>query len=76
VLPRDMSLVGFDDVQWMEMVSPAITVVEQPAVELGRRAASLLLRRIAEPGSAATVELLQPSLLVRGSTGAPRNANF
>jgi LacI family transcriptional regulator len=71
-----MSLVGFDDVQWMEMVSPPITVVEQPAVELGRRAASLLLRRIAEPDSAATVELLQPSLLVRGSTGAPREAIF
>jgi LacI family transcriptional regulator len=76
VLPADMSLVGFDDVQWMEMVSPPITVVEQPAVELGRRAASLLLRRIAEPDSAATVELLQPSLLVRGSTGAPREAIF
>jgi LacI family transcriptional regulator len=71
-VPRDMSLVGFDDVQWMEMVSPAITVVEQPAVELGRRAAALLLRRIAEPDSAATVELLQPSLLIRGSTGEPR----
>jgi LacI family transcriptional regulator len=73
-LPRDMSLVGFDDVQWMEMVSPPITVVEQPTIELGRRGASLLLRRIAEPESAATVELLQPTLLVRGSTGPPRGA--
>jgi len=70
-LPGGVSLVGFDDVQWMEMVSPAITVVDQPTFELGRRAAALLLRRLEEPGSAPTVELLQPSLLVRGSTAPP-----
>jgi LacI family transcriptional regulator len=72
VLPDDVSLVGFDDVQWMEMVSPAITVVDQPTFELGRRAAALLLRRLEEPVSAPTAELLQPSLLVRGSTAPPR----
>jgi LacI family transcriptional regulator len=70
-LPDDISLVGFDDVQWTEMVSPAITVVAQPTIDLGRRAAALLLRRIADPGSAATVELLQPRLVVRGSSGPP-----
>jgi LacI family transcriptional regulator len=70
-LPTDISLVGFDDVQWMEMVSPAITVVAQPTIELGRRAASLLLRRMAEPESPTTAELLQPRLVVRGSTAAP-----
>jgi LacI family transcriptional regulator len=72
-LPDDVSLVGFDDVQWMEMVSPAITVVDQPTFELGRRAAALLLRRLEEPVSAPTAELLQPSLLVRGSTAPPRS---
>ena len=71
-LPDDVSLVGFDDVQWMEMVSPAITVVDQPTLELGRRAAALLLRRLEEPVSAPTAELLQPSLLVRASTAPPR----
>lgn len=71
-LPDDVSLVGFDDVQWMEMVSPAITVVDQPTLELGRRAAALLLRRLEEPISAPTAELLQPSLLVRASTAPPR----
>jgi LacI family transcriptional regulator len=70
-LPGDISLVGFDDVQWMEMVNPSITVVAQPTVELGRRAASLLLRRMAEPSSPVTAELLQPRLVVRGSTASP-----
>jgi LacI family transcriptional regulator len=70
-LPGDVSLVGFDDIPWTEMVSPGITVVAQPTVELGRRAAELLLRRIAQPDSPPTVELLHPQLVVRGSTAPP-----
>ncbi len=70
-LPRDMSLVAFDDVPWMEMVSPGITAVAQPTAELGRRAATLLLRRAADPVSAPVVECLAPTLVVRGSTAKP-----
>jgi LacI family transcriptional regulator len=68
-LPHDLSLVVFDDVPWMEMVTPPITAVAQPAVELGRRAAELLLRRIEEPATPPVVERLEPRLVVRGSTG-------
>jgi LacI family transcriptional regulator len=68
-LPGDVSLVGFDDVQWTDMVSPGITTVAQPTIELGRRAAALLIRRIREPRAAAALELLHPHLVVRGSTG-------
>jgi DNA-binding LacI/PurR family transcriptional regulator len=67
-LPGDISLVAFDDVPWMSMVTPAITAVAQPTLELGRRAARLLLRRLDEPGRGHTLEVLQPSLIVRGST--------
>jgi LacI family transcriptional regulator len=75
VLPTDISLVGFDDVQWTDMVNPGITVVAQPTIELGRRAAGLLLRRIHEPASAVAVEVLEPWLVVRGSTAAPPAPN-
>jgi LacI family transcriptional regulator len=68
-LPDDVSLVGFDDVPWMGMVSPPITVVAQPTAELGRRAAQLLLRRLADPTCEPAVEQLEPTLVVRGSTG-------
>jgi LacI family transcriptional regulator len=71
-IPEDISLVGFDDVPWMEMVDPPITVVEQPTLELGRCAAKLLIRRLAGPTLEAAVECLQPRLLVRGSTGPAR----
>jgi LacI family transcriptional regulator len=70
-LPEDVSLVGFDDVPWMEMVSPAITVVAQPTEELGRRAARLLLSRIDNSARPPAVEWLEPRLVVRGSTGPP-----
>jgi LacI family transcriptional regulator len=70
-LPGDISLVGFDDVQWTEMVSPGITVVAQPTIDLGRRAGALLLRRMIDPQAPSTVELLQPKLVIRGSTGPP-----
>jgi LacI family transcriptional regulator len=71
-LPDDLSLVGFDDVPWMGMVDPAITVVEQPTLELGRRAALLLLRRLNGPTLEPALEILQPRLVVRGSTGPAR----
>jgi LacI family transcriptional regulator len=70
-LPDDISLVGFDDVPWMEMVDPGITAVAQPAVEMGRRAARLVLRRVADPDCEPVVEVLEPSLVVRGSTAPP-----
>jgi LacI family transcriptional regulator len=72
-IPADVSLVGFDDVPWMEMVEPAITVVEQPTLELGRRAALLLLRRLDGPTLEPALEILQPRLVVRGSTGPARS---
>lgn len=71
-IPRDISLVAFDDVPWMEMVRPPLTAVRQPAFEMGRRAALLLLRRLDDPTCGRTVEVLQPELVVRGSTGGPQ----
>jgi LacI family transcriptional regulator len=71
-IPRDISLVAFDDVPWMGMVQPAITAVAQPTFEMGRRAALLLLRRLDDPTCGRTVEVLEPRLVIRGSTGRTR----
>jgi LacI family transcriptional regulator len=67
-LPEDISLVAFDDVPWMGMVEPGITAVAQPAFEMGRRAALRLLERLDEPGGERAVDVLEPELVVRGST--------
>jgi LacI family transcriptional regulator len=46
-LPHDLALVGFDDFDLADVTSPPLTVVRQPALEMGRVAASLLFERIA-----------------------------
>jgi LacI family transcriptional regulator len=69
-LPRDLSLVGFDDVPWMAMVEPGLTVVAQPTLEMGVTAARLLLRRIEDPACEPRVACLRPTLVVRASSGA------
>jgi LacI family transcriptional regulator len=46
-IPGQVSLVTFDDADWTGVVSPGISVVAQPAQELGRCAAEVLLERIA-----------------------------
>jgi LacI family transcriptional regulator len=71
ILARDISLVAFDDLPWMSMVTPAITVVSQPTVEMGRRAARLLLHRTTNPDTQPRLEQLQPTLLIRHSTARP-----
>jgi len=46
-IPTDLALVGFDDFDLAELTSSPLTVVRQPAQEMGRVAASLLFERIA-----------------------------
>ncbi|MEJ5943966.1 LacI family DNA-binding transcriptional regulator [Pseudokineococcus basanitobsidens] len=69
----DVGLVAFDDAPWSTLVEPAVTVVAQPAYELGTRAAQLLLERVrgeATDVPARTV-VLDARLLVRGSSRRP-----
>ena len=43
-VPEDVSIVGFDDVEYATIVTPALTTVRQPLAEMGRTAVSLLIR--------------------------------
>ncbi|MEM1115243.1 MAG: LacI family DNA-binding transcriptional regulator [Bacteroidota bacterium] len=73
-IPGDLALVTFDDPPWTRLVTPPLTAVRQPTFEIGRRAADLLLARIAEPDRPAETVTLQTELIVRGSCGAPVRA--
>jgi len=44
--PEEFSVVGFDDCDWSEHVQPSLTVIKQPALEMGAAAAKMLLARI------------------------------
>ncbi len=68
-VPRDLSIVGFDDIPEAAYFTPPLTTVRQDFAELGRRCLHMLLARIeGEAGMARVV--VAPELVVRGSTSA------
>jgi DNA-binding LacI/PurR family transcriptional regulator len=71
-VPEDVSIVALCPDHLAEQTAPRLTSVTIPAAELGTRAVDLLMRRT-DGGAAGEVQLIPPSLVVRGSTG-PRRA--
>ncbi len=69
--PDDVSLIGFDDAEWAEVVSPSLSVLRQPVHEIGVKACELLLRRIADRDRRHTHHRLRGTLVPRGSTAPP-----
>lgn len=70
-VPQDVSIIGFDGIHLAAYTSPALTTVAQPIPELGRRAAELLLDRLAGTESPRDPVILGTSLALRDSTGPP-----
>ncbi|WP_083841418.1 LacI family DNA-binding transcriptional regulator [Bradyrhizobium sp. STM 3843] len=70
--PRDISVVGHNDMPFVDMVAPPLTTVRIAQREMGEAAAKLLLARIADPAAKRAHIVLPPSLIVRGSTAPPR----
>ena len=69
--PRDVSVVGFNDMPFMDKLSPPLTSVRIPHYELGAEAARLLLTDLQEPGRHSRSVLLPLTLVVRQSTAPP-----
>lgn len=70
-IPDDIALIGYDETPWASLLTPPLTVVRQPARDLGRIAAEMLLRRLSgTAGDEPLSTVLQPELVVRGSCGA------
>ena len=67
-VPEDVEIVGFDDIELARLVEPPLTTVAQPAFELGRRSAELLLRLIAGERPRRRTVVLEPTFVVRGTT--------
>ena len=73
--PQEVSLIGFDDFDSAALVEPPLTMVRQPAADLGAAAAKVLLKRIRDPNLGRNEHALLPTqLVVRQSTAAPGNA--
>jgi LacI family transcriptional regulator len=71
---RDLGIVVFDDAPWAPLITPPMTVVAQPAYDIGTNAAQLLFDRIrtgsgrADDGRTAQRLVLPISLIVRESS--------
>ncbi|PZX10868.1 LacI family transcriptional regulator [Palleronia aestuarii] len=71
-VPDDVSVVGFDDIDFAHRFLPALTTIRQPREALGRAAAKALvnllgLAQVADPGDPA----IAPTIVVRSSTAPP-----
>ncbi|MFC4524315.1 LacI family DNA-binding transcriptional regulator [Cupriavidus pinatubonensis] len=72
--PEDISVVGHNDMPFVDALTPPLTTVRIAVHEMGEEAARLLLRKISEPDADAVTVELKPELIVRGSTAAPASA--
>jgi LacI family transcriptional regulator len=69
--PDGMSVVGFNDMPFIDRLRPPLTTIRFPHYQVGTEAAQLLLERIFGQEGPVKVLYLAPELVVRGST-APR----
>jgi LacI family transcriptional regulator len=69
--PDELSLIGFNDMPFIDRLRPPLTTVRFPHYQLGTEAAQLLLERIGGGGGPVKILYLAPELIVRGSTAGP-----
>ncbi|HTR71795.1 MAG TPA: substrate-binding domain-containing protein, partial [Mycobacteriales bacterium] len=72
--PEDVSVVGYNDMPFVDRFRPPLTTVRVPHYELGATAAELMLEQLQEIQALPRQLRLSPELVVRGSTGPPAAA--
>jgi LacI family transcriptional regulator len=68
-VPQDVSVVGFDDISWAAFHTPSLTTVRQPLDRMGQMAAEALIQMIEHDGEHSSEIAIDPTLVVRESTG-------
>ena len=71
-VPQDLSVVGFDDIQFAEYCDPPLTTISQPRYEIGRQAMLMMLELLRGHDVQAGSRLLETKLIVRESAAPPR----
>ncbi|MCA1645938.1 MAG: substrate-binding domain-containing protein, partial [Chloroflexi bacterium] len=70
-VPRDVSVVGYDNTALAALRHVSLTTVHQPRFQIGEMAMTALLRRLQGPAARTRRELLDPSLVIRHTTAPP-----
>jgi len=68
-VPRDISVMGYDDIELAAYTVPPLTTIRQPASDIGRRAADVLIDRLQSGDTQTQDERLPPVLIQRQSVG-------
>lgn len=66
-VPEDVSVIGFDNIEFSSMINPPLTTVNQPAFETGRQACKMLFDSMDDNSSNRVSITLEPSLVMRKS---------
>ena len=69
--PRDVSVIGFDDMSYLAYARPHQTTLAIPYEQMGASAAELILRLVQEPDAPIRHVVLPEKLIVRESTAPP-----
>ncbi|HVL26019.1 MAG TPA: LacI family DNA-binding transcriptional regulator [Thermomicrobiales bacterium] len=69
-VPRDVSVIGFDDIPHASAMYPSVTTIAQPIAEMGRLGVQLLLTRLRQPDAPHERVVLSTTLVKRESSGA------
>lgn len=72
-IPDQVSIVGFDNIEFTEYTVPPLTTVSQRGIEMGQTAANLLIDMIGQQRESSNVDdiVLSPTLVIRQSTAPP-----
>ena len=68
-IPQDIAVVGYDDIELAQYMTPPLSTVHQPKDELGRLAVDTLLQRLQNADPEQQLLILTPELIERGSVG-------
>ena len=69
-VPRDLSVIGFDNIGLAQFTSPALTTITQPKYEVGAVAFTMLMERMRDSQMPPRRRVFGLDLIIRGSTGA------
>jgi len=69
-VPQDLAVVGFDDIELTQYVTPELTTMAQPKLQMGMEAVRLLTERMHDNSLPARKIMLKTNLIVRDSCGA------
>lgn len=70
-VPEDVSIVGFDNIEIAQHLSPGLTTIRQPRTQIGVRAAELLLTLIESGSLVGQSEVIEVEFIRRGSAARP-----